>query len=312
MGYLFAFLALAVGGIKGFCGKKTSTYVSRTRDAFLFNFVRMLFCILIGFVIVAASGDLDVLPISGSMFWVSLLGGFANALFVTSWMLAVRVCAYMMVEVSLMLGCLLPTVGCAVFYGEAISWKKMLGFALLIAAVVIMSGYNLKLKGKMKPGGILLMILAGLGEGSVSFSQQLYKHSAAAENYAASGYTETVYNFYLYVFAALFLLLFFLLFLLCAKKEEDGAEKHNIFAGGARVYFYIVIMAACLFAYSYFSTLATTAGGLSSQVLYPLLKGGALILSTIMAAVFFGEKVTKFSIIGTCVAFAGLIVINVL
>ena len=69
-------------------------------------------------------------------------------------------------------------------------------------------------------------------------------------------------------------------------------------------------MAVCLFLNSYFKTLA--AARLDSAVLYPLNQGLALMLSMIMAAVFFKEKITPRCVIGLCLAFGGLLIINLL
>ncbi len=52
--------------------------------------------------------------------------------------------------------------------------------------------------------------------------------------------------------------------------------------------------------------------GVSSQVLYPVCKGGCLILVNIMAAVFFSEKPTKLSVAGTLTALVGTVLINLL
>ena len=49
MGYLFLALSLLCGATKGFCGKKTSGFVREYKDAMFANFIRMLFCIAIGF-----------------------------------------------------------------------------------------------------------------------------------------------------------------------------------------------------------------------------------------------------------------------
>ena len=75
-----------------------------------------------------------------------------------------------------------------------------------------------------------------------------------------------------------------------------------------KIFLYIFIMSVCLFANSYFKTLA--AGYLNAVLMYPLSQGGALILSAIMSATLFKEKLTAKAIIGIFVAFAGLLVIN--
>ena len=62
--------------------------------------------------------------------------------------------------------------------------------------------------------------------------------------------------------------------------------------------------------YSYFKTFA--AGRLLSAQLYPLAQSGSLILSSIMSAVFFDEKLNLKSVVGITMSFTALIIINVL
>lgn len=69
-------------------------------------------------------------------------------------------------------------------------------------------------------------------------------------------------------------------------------------------------MAICLYANSYFKTLASE--HLSAVLLYPLNQGCALILSAVMAAVLFRERLTAKAVFGILTAFAGLLIINVL
>ena len=73
---------------------------------------------------------------------------------------------------------------------------------------------------------------------------------------------------------------------------------------------YIVIMSVMLIANSYFKTKAAT--HLDSAQLYPLNQGMALILSTLLASVLFKEKLTAKCVIVICIAFAGLLIMNVL
>jgi multidrug transporter EmrE-like cation transporter len=69
-------------------------------------------------------------------------------------------------------------------------------------------------------------------------------------------------------------------------------------------------MALCLFANSYFKTLA--AARLDAVLMYPLNQGAALILSSAMASLLFREKLTAKAIAGIVLAFAGLVIINLL
>jgi uncharacterized membrane protein len=86
--------------------------------------------------------------------------------------------------------------------------------------------------------------------------------------------------------------------------EIDGIEAVK------KSYLYIIIMAIALFATSYFKTLA--AKYLSAVQLYPLNNGGAVMLSLFMAAVFFKERINIRCIIGICLSFGALLMINFL
>ena len=71
-------------------------------------------------------------------------------------------------------------------------------------------------------------------------------------------------------------------------------------------------MAICLFAANYFQTVATNDYGMSSQMLYPIIKGGCLITVNFTAALCFGEKLTLRCVLGSLVALAGIISMSVL
>ena len=70
----------------------------------------------------------------------------------------------------------------------------------------------------------------------------------------------------------------------------------------------VAVMALALMLNSYFKTRAAV--HLDSAVLYPLNQGAALILSTGMAALFFGERPSAKSVAGVALCFVGLLVMN--
>ena len=143
MVYVFVLLTLISLAIKGFCGKKTSTCVRQTGDAFRFNILRMLLCMLIGALVVFLEGAQSSFAIDRGMLLICLMAGVCNAMFLIGWILAVRKNAMVTVDVALTLGAILPAVLCAVLFHEPISLPKMLGFLLIIlalAAYFIISG----------------------------------------------------------------------------------------------------------------------------------------------------------------------------
>lgn len=87
-------------------------------------------------------------------------------------------------------------------------------------------------------------------------------------------------------------------------------KKTRFDKGSLGKYTYVLIMSAALIINSYFKTKA--AAYLDSAQLYPLNQGMALILSVLIASVLFKEKLTAKCVIGIFIAFAGLLIMNVL
>jgi len=287
-----------------------------TGDSFLFNLVRMLLCILIGLIPLAMDNAWGNLGLDGGMAAICLLAGVSNASFLVGWILAVQKNTMVTVDVTLTIGSIIPAVLCAALFGEAILWQKMVGFLLIILASLILSGYNKAAKRNPGISGVLFLIFAAVGEGMVSFSQQLYKqyYSGTVGALGDKVYPMSVYHFYTYLFAGALLLIFFLAYeaIGYAKAPADQKPKPaERLSSLKKPIVYIVVMAICLFLGNYFQTIATSTYGMPSQIMYPLIKGVCLITVNITAMVFFGEKITKRSVCGSLVALAGIVVMNV-
>jgi len=293
MGYLFLFIALLTGAAKGYCGKKISGYTNSFSDATFANFIRMVLCVVIGFILILLNGDLKLLLPSPKLLLISVLSGVSVAIFTVSWLISVKNGAYMMLDVFLMLGVLIPLISSNIFFHENIKPSQWLGTAVLLTAVVIMCFYNNSIKAKITPSSLALLIICGAANGIGDFSQKLFT------KYTPNG-SVAVFNFYTYFVAAIFLIVTFAF----TCKTEPTHGKSDI----KRTFGYILTMAPCLFINSYFKTLASK--HLSAILLYPLNQGCALILSTIMAAVLFKEKITTNALIGVLTAFIGLLIIN--
>lgn len=141
----------------------------------------------------------------------------------------------------------------------------------------------------------LLLLACGVANGVADFSQKLFVKNTPDGSIA-------VFNFYTYVFAAIVPIIFFFV----TRKKGNGANTADL----KNIFIYILIMAICLFANSYFKTIA--AAHLSAVLLYPLNQGCALILSAVMSAVIFKEKLNAKAIIGILTAFTGLLIINLI
>lgn len=313
MGYLFLALSVFMGSTKGFCGKKTSVYANNTTLSLFISTIRMLFCIVIGFaVVVILQGSISSFALDTTTFIISLVSGLATSVFVVSWLLAVRTGAYMMLDVFLTLGTLVPLLLSAFLFGENIVWLKWVGLALLISASFIMFSYNKSIKSKLNVKGVILLIISCLSNGVTQFAQKWFNVEMAER--ALSGgliMDATAYNFYTYVFSFASILLCLFAIKLFAKKGEgeNQVQENGYVQVFKKVWIYVLIMAFCLFMHTYFATLS--ANYLPSSEVFPLQRGASLILSLFMSAVFFKEKVTSKCMIGVVITFIGLLLINV-
>lgn len=298
MGYLFLAISLLAGATKGYCGKMTSGYVQGYKDAMFANTIRMTFCIVIGLGMIFFNGSIsDIVP-SASLLAVSALSGITTSVFVVCWLISVKKGAYMMLDVFLMLGVLVPLLAGKLFFDESIKTTQWIGIGILFIAVYIMCSYNNSIKGKMSIVSLALLIVCGVANGLTDFSQKLFMKLAGDTPIA-------IFNFYTYIFSALTLLVFYCVFNRVEKVEEEKKS-----SGIKQIFGYILVMSICLFANSYFKTMA--AGYLDSAQLYPLNQGASLIISSVMSAMLFRERLTLKCVIGLLVSFVGLIVLNVL
>ena len=292
MGYLFLIIALLSGAAKGFCGKKISGEVVSLKGVFFINFIRMAICVAIGFFIVFFDG-INKIIVNTEILLITAVSGISTAMFVFTWILCVRRGAYVMVDVSIMLGAIVPIVLCNLFFGESITIYRCVGFLLLLWGSYIMCSYSSNIKGSFSLASFAILLVCGMCNGITDFSQKWFIHIVETGSVA-------VFNFYTYIFSAVSLLILFAITDKIEKTENDGKS--------TRVFWVICIMAACLFANSYFKTMA--AKYIDSSILYPLSNGASLIIAATMASLFFGERITKKCLAGIGVTLSAMIVMN--
>ena len=296
MPYLFLTLSVLAGVTKGFCGKSISKYTSEFKSAAFSNLIRMLFCILIGFIFVLFDGGIDDLVPSVEFILVSILSGATTAGFVIFWLFAVRRGAYVLVDVFLTLGSLLSACLSIIFYGAEFSFAQGIGFAILIIAAIVMCSYSAQIKTKITLSTILLLILVGCANGVSDFAKEIFNREIG------NAYSASAFNFYTFVFSAFAL---FFVYTFSKKTEQSTLNVTYIKKKGMPL---IALMSTCLFLNSFFKTIASRK--LDMTVIAPLSQGAALILVAIMSAIFFGEKIKPRCVVGIILAISALLIMN--
>ena len=295
-GYIFLFIALICGAVKGACGKKTSGFVESYSDAMFINLIRMLFCTAVGIIMIAAGSGLSSLKIDKASFFITLMSALATSGFVVFWLICIKNGAYVMMDVFLTLCVAVPLIGCRIAYGEEIRINQWVGFVMLIFAAYQMCRFNNGIKQKLTPKIFILFILCGLSNGFAQFSQKIFIKSIPGGSIA-------VFNFYTYLFSAAILFALFVIF-------KKAGERDTKTCNPKRIIGYIAVMAVCLFLNSFFQTKSGLY--LTSAQIYPFAQGGGLILSVLMSWLLFKETPDKKCISGVIIAFAALIIMNML
>ena len=296
MGYLFLAIVLAEGTAKGYYGKKLSAYTQSLENALRISVFRMALCAATGLLLVAAQGNLHLLRPDAPTILCALWWAVGNSVCVILWLVCVRGDAYVLVEVFMTLSVPIAVFGSALIPAlhERVAGKDVAGMLLLVAAAVIMQGYDRQLN-RRKLTWKALAALAGipLSSGLADLAQRFYIKTV-------SGAEAGVFSFYNFLLSALLLALGAAV--RRGKGERLTAEEKK------KALLYAAMMALLLFANSYFKTRA--AALLDGAVLYPLVQCLSMLLGMGMSAFAFGEKPTRRACIGMAIAIMGVLVIN--
>lgn len=276
-------ISVFAGSCKGFCGKKISNYVSGTYDSVVMTVIRMLFCCIIGFGVAAFGGvSFALTPASAG---ICALSGVSMALFLTTWLLAVKGGAFMLINAFTTASFLVTTVFGFLVFKESVSFVQIIGMVFIVVAIMLLISYNNKIKTKLRIKDLILLFLVFLFQGMVNVSQKMFTA------WVPDG-SNAVFNFY--TFLITFVLLAIIFAFMAPKNGKPQFELKTTIG-------YILVMALMLFLNSYFLTAATKQ--IPSVVLYPLSNALSLVAATVMSAVFFKEKITKTSAAGIICTF---------
>ena len=193
IGYIYLTLALTFGLIKAYCGKRTSTAAVHLYDAIAINTVRMILCVVIGVIFILLGHKSSMLFPSAKVVLIALLCGLGTACFTVCWLLSVRTEAYMLVEVFVMAGSIIPLTLCAALYKESVGAAQILAITLLLTAVYCMCTAKTNEKVRFSSKNLLLLILCATTSGISDFSQKLFVLECGSNNIS-------LFNLYVYLF----------------------------------------------------------------------------------------------------------------
>lgn len=305
MGYIFLFATVLIGVLKGYCGKKTSEYVNGITDGLILQAIRLILCVIIGIGLFAFSNTPSQLDTT--ILLISFLNGLANALFLISWLFAVKSGAYLFVDICLTAGgILLPCICGALFFGGKITLIQYIGIAIMILAVLVMNGYNSSVtKSKISFSNIMLLVCVAISNGLMGVCEKFFAHHISINNINCD---LSVFSLLTFLFACTILL--FTLIFVCNKNKTSVKICVQKFPF-KKLWIYLILIALFLFFNTYLTTLTNTYIK-NTVLIYPLKFGSNLILSAIMASLIFREKTNFKSIFGMMLITISIVFINVL
>ena len=293
MGYLFMVLSALLDGVKGCLSKPVSRHASTPGDSLLVNLCRTVLCTLFGLVFCLVT--LGRMPAGqGGTLAITVLSGVSTALFMVSWLMAIRTGAFMTVTVLGTASCVLPILLSALCFGEALLLRHLIGAALLIVAAWLLCTYQTKTKGRFSVKQTVWVVCLFLSNGLASFAQKIFVHTVP-------GGVTADYNFFTYLFAAAAMLLF----LPIARREGFGQPPRELLRKTGLL---IVCLSLSLYFVDYFRTLAAVT--VPAGILYPTSSGLVLLINQGYSIVFLKERPGPRGWIGLLLSIAAMICIN--
>lgn len=302
MEYLLLVLTVGLGALKSIMTKLAKTKNTNLRDTTKINLISFSCALVVIFLL----GIQDL----GSPFSVPIW----LALFYAVCTLASQLCLMKAVELgpvsisSLFYSCgfIIPTIWGNVFYQEGIHALHIVGIVLIVASFILSSQFK---RGKRISIGWVFAALGGtLFSGLVGVIQKLFTN-----NYSAFSL-----NYFLYVAFAFIIAINLLLFLVAQiidrrKKTVQGpAPEEEITEEGektktGRLILFTIFLGCIIGLVNKINTYLS--GVFPSIIVFPIINGGAILLSAVLSKFIFKEKLKAIQWVGIMVGILGIVLL---
>ncbi len=195
-------------------------------------------------------------------------------------------------------GMILPIILGTIFFEEKVNVFVWLFIIILFLAIVLLTTQSKNISKGFSAKTIVYLIISMVSNGMVMFCQKLY-----GVTYPDGNVTLFSCLTFAVPAAALYILL------LCKMPQyKKSGEKVAL---TKNLVIYAIILAFAVFVIQELVTLLTAEPKISSAVLFTIVNGGATVISAIVGAVVYKEKITLKSAIAIIVAVAALVCIKV-
>ncbi len=211
-------------------------------------------------------------------------------------------------------GLLVPAIASLFLYDEVMKYWQWIGIALLFVGAYLLISNSKKVFGKFSWKTLVVLLLSLLMNGLTMLMQKMF--GMTIENGNVS-----LFSFVSFASGVVVLLIFLGVLQLCYKNaikkgtnmsseddftvfpktDADSALPKNLFVYG-------ILLAVAVFIINQFATMATPL--ISAVILFALINGGATVISAIVGAIAFNEKLSWQTVLGVIISIGSLIMLQ--
>ncbi len=289
--YLGAILLARV--VQAVFGKRSSNNIDSIAKTAVFTSYRNTISALLGLaLILPAFGRLQI---SSLAVWISLLSGASLMAVGFCDIYAMKSGTVGLVSIFGTAGLIIPVLAGAMFFGQSVKLPQIFGICVFFAAAWLLIGSSRSIYKNFSIKTALLLVGSMLGNGTTMLAQQLYAR------YVPNG-SVSVFSFISFAFVAVMgIPLTFLIRRIPSEKDRPVKLNKSLLICGAA-------LASAVFVINQFATPLTAM--LPPALLFTFINGGATIISTIVAAILYHEKLSARSVFGVLLGIISMIIIK--
>ena len=287
--------------------KMASNEVKNIPTVLVYGAYRNTISALFGLILVLISGSGFGLGATGLL--ISLCSGVMLSVSGFCGIMCLKIGTVSVSSIFSTAGILIPIIA-GVFFGTPVSAMQCAGLALFFVSAFLLIGDSKKATGKFTAGTFFLLVGCLFAEGLTMLSQQAFTKYVPDGNVSA-------FSFITFCIAAVSNLVMFAFFRnkkIPVPGEEKPESPDPPAAPDQSVKFSrrLIIsgfaLAVAVFVINQFATLSTAL--VPPVILFTFINGGGTVISTIVAAIMYKEKLTPQKIAGVAVGIISLVVVK--
>ena len=205
---------------------------------------------------------------------------------------AMRVGSMSLTAICVMYGMIIPALAGPLFWQEPFGLLQAVGIGMMLLSLWLLNGRSGGDRKGFSKLWVILAVLCFVLSGMAGVMEKIHQSTDGRAEKAA-----------FVLVACLFMFLFSLVLTAISRKKGGGVSRFRPIAVLG------TLAGAVVGAYSIVNL--TLAGGLDSIVYYPVANGGAMLLTVIVSALIFREKLDRLKFLGVLIGLCGIVFLSI-